>query len=101
MAIHREFLQFLKEYNIVALAAAFIMGVATKDLVNSLVNNIIMPFVNPFIPKGDWKTATFALGPVNIGYGPFLASLLNFTILALVIFFIAKKILKEEHVKKK
>ena len=101
MALHREFLDFLREYKIIALAAAFIMGVASRDLVNSTVTNVIMPFINPFIPQGNWQEATFSIGPVIIGWGPFLASLINFIILASVVFFIAKKVLMEKQVKKK
>lgn len=97
----REFLDFLKEYNIVALAMAFVMGTASTTLVNSLVNDIVMPFFAPILSGGEWKTAMLNLGPIHVAYGSFLAQLINFAILALVVFFIAKKILKEEKVGKK
>lgn len=96
-----EFKDFLREYKVMGLAIAIIMGLATNDLVKSLVDNIIMPIVNPFLPDGSWQTATFAIGPVAIGWGAFLASFINFLILALVVFIIAKKLLKEEKVTKK
>ena len=97
----KEFMEFLREYKIVGLAIAFIMGVAATTLVKSLVDNIIMPIITPFIPGGAWKTATFSLGPVVIGWGAFLGEIINFVIIALVVFMIAKKILKEEKVAKK
>jgi len=96
-----EFKDFLKEYAIVGMAIAFIMGGATKELVQSLVNDIVMPFINPIIPGGNWAEASFEIGSIVIKWGPFLSALLNFIILALVVFFIAKKILKEAKVKKK
>lgn len=96
-----EFMEFLKEYKVVALAIAFIMGIASMALVKSLVDNIIMPVITPFIPGGAWKTATFALGPIVIGWGPFAGELINFVIIAFVVFVIAKKILREEKVAKK
>ena len=96
-----EFKAFLREYKIVGLAIAFVMGAATKDLVQSLVNSFIMPLITPWIPKGGWEAAVFAIGSVELKWGTFLASLINFTILALVVFIIAKKLLKEEKVKKK
>lgn len=65
----KEFMEFLREYKVVALAVAFIMGVAATALVKSLVDNIIMPIITPFIPGGAWKAATFALGPIVIGWG--------------------------------
>jgi large conductance mechanosensitive channel len=97
----REFLEFLKEYKVVALAIAFIMGVAATALIKSLVDNVIMPIITPFIPGGAWQTATFSLGPIVIGWGAFLGALINFVIIAWVVFVIAKKVLKEEKVTKK
>jgi large conductance mechanosensitive channel len=94
-------MEFLKEYKVVALAVAFVIGVASTALVKSLVDNIIMPIITPFIPGGAWKSATFALGPIVIGWGPFLGELINFVIIAFVVFIIAKQILKEEKVAKK
>jgi len=65
------------------------------------VDNIIMPLIMPFIPGGTWKTATFVLGPVVIGWGAFLGEAINFVIIAFVVFMIAKKVMKEEKVTKK
>lgn len=101
MGFLQEFMDFLYEYKVIGLAIAFIMGVAATALVQSLVNNIIMPFIGVLIPGGDWQTATVALGPVIIGWGAFLASVINFIIIALVVFVIAKKVLREEKVTKK
>ncbi len=101
MGVNGEFMEFLKEYKVVGLAVAFIIAAATNDLVKSLVDNVIMPLVNPLIPGGGWETATVALGPFVIGWGPFLSSLIYFLIIALVVFVIAKKMLKEEKVAKK
>jgi large conductance mechanosensitive channel len=101
MGMKGEFMEFLKEYKIIGLAIAFVIGAATNDLVKSLVDNMIMPLVNPLIPGGGWETATVALGPFVIGWGPFLASLIYFAIIALVVFLIAKKMLNEGKVAKK
>lgn len=101
VGIISEFLEFLKEYKVVALAIAFIIGAAATALVKSLVDNIIMPFVGVLVPSGDWETATLALGPVILGIGPFVAECINFIIIALVVFLIAKKVMGEEKVEKK
>ncbi|MEM5835346.1 MAG: MscL family protein [Candidatus Aenigmatarchaeota archaeon] len=101
MGMIKEFLEFLKEYKVIALAIAFIMGAASTTLVKSLVDNIIMPVITPFIPGGAWRTATLTIGPIVISWGAFLADLINFVIIALVVFLIAKKIMKEEKVSKK
>ena len=101
IALITEFLEFLKEYKVVALAVAFIIGAAATTLVKSLVDNIIMPFVGVLVPSGDWETATLALGPVILGIGPFVAECINFIVIALVVFLIAKKVMSEEKVEKK
>jgi large conductance mechanosensitive channel len=99
--IIHEFKEFLKEYKVVGLAIAFIIGVAITALVKSLVDNIVMPIITPFIPGGAWKTATFTVWKIVISWGAFAAELLNFIIIAFVVFMIAKLLLKEEKVSKK
>jgi large conductance mechanosensitive channel len=101
MSILSEFMDFLKEYKVIPLAIAFIMAVVSAQLIKSLVDNIIMGFITPLIPGGDWKTALFAIGPFKFGLGAFLSDLIYFVIVAFVIFLVAKMILKEEKVTKK
>jgi len=97
----KEFVKFLKEFNVVALAIGFVMGSASTNLVKSLVDDIVMPILSPILSGDGWKEATLDIGKVHMAYGSFLAELLNFLILALVIFFVAKKLLKMEEVPKK
>ena len=101
MRILSEFMDFLKEYKVIPLAIAFIIGVAAAALVASFANNIIMPLIQPLMGGGDWKTAVFALGPFKFTWGQFLADLINFIIIAFVIFMLSKIVLKEEKVTKK
>ena len=100
MKILKEFMDFLEEYKVIVLAVAFIIAVAATTLVQALVNDIIMPIITPFIPGGGWQTATFSLGPIVISWGHFLGALINFLIMAFVVFIIAKKMLKEDKKKK-
>ncbi|MFA5358161.1 MAG: MscL family protein [archaeon] len=99
--VFQEFNDFLKEYKILGLAVAFIIGVAATSLIKSLVDNIVMPSITAFIPGGAWKTATIVLGPIVLGVGAFAGDLLNFVIIAFVVFIIAKIIMGEEKVAKK
>ncbi len=101
MGIIAEFKEFLEEYKVMGLAVAFIIGVAATALVQSLVNNVVMPAITPFIPGGEWQKATLALGPVVIGWGAFLGALVNFVIIAFVVFLIAKFVMREKKVTKK
>lgn len=101
MGLHHEFMDFLKEYKIIGLAIAFIIGAAATTLIKSLVDSIIMPIITPFIPGGAWQTATFTLGKIVISWGAFLSALINFIIIAFAVFLMAKFLLKEEKVGKK
>ncbi|HSB46843.1 MAG TPA: MscL family protein [Candidatus Bilamarchaeum sp.] len=101
MGIFHEFKEFLVEYKVIALAIAFVMGGAVTALVTSLVNNIIMPFMAVILPGGDWQASLVEIGPVKLLVGAFLAALINFVIIAFVVFMMAKMVLKEEKVTKK
>ena len=101
MGLMQEFKDFLKEYKIMGLAAAFIIGIAATTLVQALVNDIVMPMITPFIPGGEWQNAKFALGPIIVSWGHFISALINFAVIALVVFMIAKYVIKEEKVDKK
>ena len=94
MSVVQEFRDFLKKYNVLALAVAFIMGLEVNDLVKSLVNDVIMPVLTFFLPHGSWRTATFAFGSVVISWGSFLSALINFVIIAFVVFLFVKAINK-------
>ncbi len=100
MGVISEFEEFLDDYKVLGLVVAFIIGVAATNLVQSLVNNIIMPAIAPLIRGGSWETATLELGPVVLRWGAFLSALINFIIIALVVFVIAKKVMKQEKINK-
>ena len=99
--MHREFLTFLKQYGVIGLAIAVIIGGKANALVTSLVDGVIMPIVTFFIPGGAWRTATLDLGPVHFLVGPVLGAAIDFLIVALLVFWFSKKILREETVTKK
>lgn len=92
----KEFVAFLKEFKVVSLAVAFIMGAASTSLINSLVKDVLMPVIDPLMEGETWREAVLTIGSIHITYGSFLAELINFIILALIVFFVAKKIFKME-----
>lgn len=97
MGIIKEFKDFMQEYKVTGLAIALVIGLAATALVTAIVNDIIMPIVGLLLPDGDWKTATLWV----FRWGDLLSALINFAIIALVVFVIAKYILREEKVTKK
>ena len=92
----KEFSLFLREYKVISLAIAFIIGEASTNLINSLVKDILLPIFAPLMTAETWREAILIVGPITISYGAFLADIINFFIVALLIFIVAKKIIKAE-----
>lgn len=99
--MRKEFMEFLKNYGVIGLAIAVIIGGKANAMVSALVDGILMPIVTFFLPEGDWRTASFALGDVTLTWGPLLGAVIDFLIVAWLVFIFAKKVLKEETVAKK
>ncbi len=96
-----EFMTFLKHYGVIGLAIAVIIGGKANALVTALVDGLLMPIVTAFVPGGAWRTTTLDLGPVHFLLGPVLGAGVDFLIVAWLIFWFSKKVLKEEAVTKK
>ncbi|MDD1745258.1 MAG: large conductance mechanosensitive channel protein MscL [Candidatus Methanoperedens sp.] len=92
----QEFMDFLNKYGVIGLAIAFVMGAAVTKLVAALVADLIMPIIGALIPGGDWRAATLTIGNVKFMVGDFVGALIDFIIIALVIFMIVKTIVKEK-----
>jgi large conductance mechanosensitive channel len=95
-----EFLTFLKNYQVIGLAVAVIIGAAAGKMVTAMVNDIIMPIVAVLVPGGDWKTSVINIGPVKFLIGDFVGAIIDFAIVALVIFLVVKFIMKSDTSKK-
>jgi large conductance mechanosensitive channel len=81
----KEFRAFRIKQNMLALAIAVVIGAATNDVVQGLVNDFIMPVINAVSPSKAWQELRFPQsGPVQFTYGHFLSVLLKFVIVALV-----------------
>jgi large conductance mechanosensitive channel len=89
-----EFMDFLNKYGVVGLAIAFIIGGAAGALITALVNDLIMPIIGVLIPGGEWRTTVFYVGPIKFLLGDFAGALINFIIIALVVFLIARQLSK-------
>jgi len=99
----KEFRSFLLKTNALALAVGVIIGGAVGKVVSSLVADIIMPVIGLVLPGGAWREAKIVLRanpdgtPASaITIGAFLGSLVDFVIIAFVVFLITKALLKPE-----
>ena len=105
----KEFREFALKGNIIDLAVGVIIGGAFQKIVNSLVNDIIMPTIAIFTGKVDYTELSVTIGGSAIKYGSFITAVINFLIIALSIFLMIKYInklnkkieeIKEEELKK-
>ena len=101
-----EFKDFLFKTNALALAVGVIIGAATGKVVSAVVDDLLMPVIGIVMPAGDWKSAQIVLSQtvdaagattVNaIKYGHFLGAVIDFIIIAFVVFGITKMVLPKE-----
>ena len=87
-----EFRKFIARGNVMDLAVGVIIGGAFQSIVNSLVNDIIMPFVGIFIGEHTFAALCFSVGNADILLGNFIQAVINFLIMAFVIFCLVKAV---------
>jgi len=85
----KEFKEFINRGNVLDMAIGVIIGAAFKDIVTSLVDNIISPVIGLFGGK-NFDQYQFMIGEATIKYGAFITTVINFLIMALVIFMLVK-----------
>ena len=90
----KEFKEFISRGNMMDLAVGFIIGAAFTAIVNSLVKDLINPLIGLFIGKIDLSNLKFTIGEATFKYGSFLNAVINFLIIALVVFFLIKLVNK-------
>lgn len=93
----QEFKSFLTKTNALALAIGVIIGAATGKVVSAIVDDLLMPVIGLVLPSGgDWREASITLlGTQNtIRYGHLIGTLVDFVIIAFVVFLITKALLK-------
>lgn len=88
-----EFKQFALRGNVMDLAVGVIIGAAFQAIVSSLVNDIINPLIGLFA-KTDFTNLSIKVWDVSINYGSFITAIINFVIMAFVIFMLMKALNK-------
>ncbi len=87
----KGFLEFVREQGVVGLAIGFILGGAVSKVVSALVEDIINPVLGIILGSvGGLNAAVLQIGPVAIKYGHFIGALIDFTVIAFVVYYIFK-----------
>ena len=87
--IIEEFREFIARGNVLDLAVGVIIGGAFQSLVTSLTDNIISPILGCFT-EVDFNSYALNIGNLHLKYGAFLTDIINFIIMAFVVFLIVK-----------
>ena len=88
----KEFKEFAIRGNVVDLAVAVIIGGAFGKIITSLVNDIIMPIIGVFMGGVDFTSLAITVGGAEIKYGSFIQNIVDFVIVAFVIFLLVRAI---------
>ena len=86
----KEFKEFALKGNIMDMAVGVVIGGAFQKIVNSLVNDIIMPAISVLTGNVDFTDMVFTVGDASIKYGNFITTIVDFLIIAFSIFIVVK-----------
>jgi large conductance mechanosensitive channel len=87
----QEFKDFLMRGSLIELAVAFVMGLAFAAVINSLVDNLVMPIIAAVIGKPDFSALTFTINDAVFRYGAFITDVIQFVAIAAAVFFFIVK----------
>ncbi len=91
----QEFMEFLQKFSVIGLAIAFVIGQAASKLISSFVNDIITPFIGLLTPDvGDLNKIGITFGKSTFSYGDLISNVINFLIIAVVVFLAYKQLSK-------
>jgi large conductance mechanosensitive channel len=90
MGFAKEFKEFAMKGNVMDLAVGVIIGAAFGKIIASLVDNILMPIIGMLLQGVNFKDKYYQIGDAKITYGVFIGSIIDFIIIALVLFVIIK-----------
>jgi large conductance mechanosensitive channel len=91
----QELMDFLQKFGIIGLAIAFIIGAAASKLVTALVSDMITPLIGLALQEtGDLKTLAFTIGKSTFLYGDLIANIIDFLIIAFIVFILYKQLTK-------
>lgn len=94
MSMIKEFKEFALKGSLIDMAVGIIIGAAVGQMVSALVESILMPIIGVFLGGVNFTDLSIDIGDATIGYGAFIQAMIDFVIIAFVIFMILKGISK-------
>lgn len=85
-----EFKKFAMKGNVMDLAIGVIIGGAFGAITTSLINDILMPLIGVIIGGHDFSALAITVGTASVNYGNFIQAIVNFLLIALVVFWLMK-----------
>ena len=92
----KDFRDFISRGSVINLAIGVILGAAFTAIVNSLVEDMFMPLIGALLGGIDFESLVFQVGEASINYGLFIQAVINFLLVALILFFALRTILAVE-----
>ena len=89
--IAREFKDFILRGNVIDLAIAIVIGIAFGTVITTFIEQIVLPIIAAIGGKPNFDAVAFNIGDGRIGIGTFITAVINFLIIAAVIFFAVVK----------
>ncbi len=95
MKVFSRFKEFLREYRIIAISVAFIIGMASLSFVQSIVNDLFLPLIRPLISNKAliWEDITWTFGSISLRVGSFLSALFSLLLILLLLYLFVDKVL--------
>ncbi len=90
MGIISEFKEFAMRGNVLDLAVGIIIGTAFSSIVNSIVEDVLMPLIGIILKGVDFNKISYKVGDAELFYGKAIQATINFVIIAFVLFLILK-----------
>ena len=97
----KEFKEFISKGNVMDMAVGIIIGGAFTTIVNKLVESILMPIIGIISGGKSVEDMSVMVGNAAIGYGAFIQAIIDFLLIALVLFFIVKDLNKAKSIAEK
>jgi large conductance mechanosensitive channel len=96
-----SFREFLKQYSVIGLAIGVVMGTAVNALIQSIVQGFVTPLIGLVLPNQSLQKLAFTIRGSEFRIGAIIDATLQFVIVALLIYVVVKKLLKQEELLKK